>query len=126
MTEAIATSGHHVLVIEDDEDFREIVCDGLRDWGAHAWAAENRDAALALIASGKRPSVIVMDLMMPGMDPDTFLHRLSEEGFEDTPLIIMSAAVATRYEPRPSRSFVRLNKPFAFDLLLEQIERSSD
>lgn len=57
----------HILVVEDHEPLREIICDTLLDAGFETTAAENGQAALQAMQN-RRPDLIVSDIMMPCMD----------------------------------------------------------
>jgi len=67
----IAWTSGPVLVIEDHEDSRHMICDFFATVGIPCvTAADGRDALAALIAH--RPSLILLDLMMPEMDGVAF------------------------------------------------------
>jgi signal transduction histidine kinase len=57
-----------VLVVDDDELVRETMCGVLEDRGFSVAAAASGAEALALLAVGEPPDVLVSDLVMPGMD----------------------------------------------------------
>ena len=56
---------HEVLVVEDDTDLRESLSQALRDHGFTVTPASNGKQALDLLRAGTRPTVILLDLMMP-------------------------------------------------------------
>ena len=65
-----------VLVIEDDEPVREVICSCFEDVaGWQVLAVGSGQAGLSL-AETAHPDAIVLDLMMPGMDGLTFLKHL--------------------------------------------------
>ena len=68
-----------VLVVDDDEDFREIVSMVLRGEGREVVCATSGEEALSLLQRGFRPSLILMDLMMPGMNGWVLRHRLAQD-----------------------------------------------
>jgi PAS domain S-box-containing protein len=57
-----------VLVVDDDELVRETMCGVLEDRGFSVAAAGSGAEALALLAVGEPPDVLVSDLVMPEMD----------------------------------------------------------
>ena len=80
-----------VLVVEDDEAARTVACRTLEDAGFEVDEAENGAEGLARIAE-RRPSLVLLDLMMPVMDGFEFLHRLREDaGTADLPVIVLTA-----------------------------------
>jgi DNA-binding response OmpR family regulator len=84
---------HRVLVVEDDSDIRESIMDALEDSGYEPMGAANGQAALDLLwEPGPRPCLILLDLMMPVMDGDTFRRRLLEiPELSDIPVVVLSA-----------------------------------
>ncbi len=61
-----------VLVVDDNETNRRILCDMTAHWGMKPCAAESGEAALAAIAAARQKGesfpVILVDARMPGMD----------------------------------------------------------
>lgn len=60
-------AGARVLVIEDSETIREMVCEALTDVG-YLTAARPDGAGLEDVLEGFRPDLVVLDVMMPGRD----------------------------------------------------------
>jgi CheY-like chemotaxis protein len=70
-----------ILLVEDDRDIREILAETLADHGFEVVTAGNGLEALTLIRSAtERPSVILLDLMMPVMDGYAFLDERRRDG----------------------------------------------
>jgi signal transduction histidine kinase len=69
--------GVRVLVVEDDEDTRELVRGLLADAGAEVVAAPSAAEALAILAAF-RPDVMVSDLGMPGMDGFKLIEEIRD------------------------------------------------
>ncbi|MFX9023798.1 response regulator, partial [Acinetobacter baumannii] len=69
------------------------VLDGLlRAAGYAVKAANNGGTALRLAAEGQKPSLILLDVMMPGMDGYAVLERLrADEATRDIPVIFVTA-----------------------------------
>src|SRR5437899_2278683 len=68
-------NGLHVLVVDDDEDTREILQSFFTHLGAVVTIARNGSEGLAALKE-LRAHVIVSDLSMPGIDGYEFMHRL--------------------------------------------------
>ena len=65
-----------VLIVDDDPDIRDVLADTLESKGFDVVTAANgADALTVLCDTGVRPSVILLDLMMPVMDGYGFLER---------------------------------------------------
>jgi CheY-like chemotaxis protein len=108
----------HVLVIEDDADFRTILADALGALGIPVATAWNRTKAAEELDAGLRPVAIVMDLMMPGMDADTFTAALDGLELWHTPMVVISAASEVDV-PTPARALRRLRKPIDLGELVQ-------
>jgi CheY-like chemotaxis protein len=81
------TPMRRVLVVEDDQDVRDTVCETLEDVGYTVSTATNGllalealesalDAQSAPGAESTLPDLILLDLMMPVMDGERFLREL--------------------------------------------------
>jgi DNA-binding response OmpR family regulator len=80
-----------VLVIEDDPDMREIERTALSCGGHEVITAHNGNEGLRQL-EGRRPCLIVLDLMMPVMDGLTFLVERKRRGVAaDVPVICVTA-----------------------------------
>jgi CheY-like chemotaxis protein len=81
----------YVLVVDDDPAIRGLVGDALRSEGyAVDLAAHGREALDAMRA--RRPSTVVLDLMMPVMDGFSFMEACHLEQLCDgVPIVVISA-----------------------------------
>jgi CheY-like chemotaxis protein len=66
-----------ILVVDDDEDIRQVATYFLESDGHKVVTADNGAQALPMAAQNK-PEVIVLDLMMPEMSGATTLEMLSD------------------------------------------------
>jgi len=79
-----------VLVVEDDEDQREIICDMLEMEGYHVVLAQDGEEAVEL-AQALSPSAIALDVMLPRSDGWEVLSRLkTDASTRDIPVLIIS------------------------------------
>lgn len=82
-----------VLIVEDDPDIRESIQDIAELDGFQVYGAENGKAALDLLEKIPRPpGLILLDLMMPVMDGQTFMKHLKDSSNSTIPVVIISAA----------------------------------
>jgi two-component system, OmpR family, alkaline phosphatase synthesis response regulator PhoP len=80
-----------VLVVDDDDDIRELVSFKLRMAGYQTLVAANGYQALHL-AEAWRPQAMVLDIAMPGMDGLTVAQQLQlHAATADIPVLILSA-----------------------------------
>ncbi len=109
-----------VLVVDDDPDILDAICDILDAEGYRVSRARHGQEALREIES-ERPDVILLDLMMPVMDGVAFAQALrSRPAFRDVPIVVISA------DGNPHRAAAvgamgYLAKPFDIDALLAQV-----
>src|SRR5262245_8785229 len=118
MAEQQGHEGRTVLVVDDDEDIRESLREVLEaEKYAVCTAADGRGALEVLAAAARRPSLILLDLMMPGMNGWEFLKAIkADAGFAQIPVVVLSAS-HSRVEAATSV----LRKPIALDTLLHVV-----
>ncbi len=94
------TDPFDVLVVEDDDDVREALLLLLDNEGVHAVGATDGLDALGRIEAGFRPSLILLDLMMPVMDGEKFLRaRKANPALASIPVVVVSAMQRMRVDP---------------------------
>jgi len=84
---------HSLLVVEDDETIRETIRDALRLEGFAVTACADGRAALDQLQNppeGRNFSLVVLDLMLPGLGGLDLCRRLRQEG-NATPILVVSA-----------------------------------
>ncbi len=118
--------GKLILVVDDDHDIREAMCDVLTDEGYHVKEASNGAEALAMLRTGIEPAVILLDLMMPVMDGWTFRQRQRlEEALAEIPVVLLTALGLCKAEVDRFGASECIRKPVDVDSLLDAIERSA-
>jgi two-component system phosphate regulon response regulator PhoB len=79
------------MVVEDDQDIRELVIYNLGKEGYTVVSAESGEQALKLIESAN-PDLIVLDIMLPGMDGIEVLRSLKQGSrYAQIPVIMATA-----------------------------------
>jgi DNA-binding response OmpR family regulator len=78
-----------VLVVEDEPQMRALLTDNLEFEGYHVTAVESAEDAVAEVARGP-VSLVLLDLMLPGMSGFALCERLRNEG-QRVPIIILTA-----------------------------------
>ena len=80
-----------ILVVEDEQDIRDLVRFHLEQEGYAVREADSGERALAQVAS-ERPALIVLDLMLPGTDGLEVCRRLrAAEPTATLPIIMLTA-----------------------------------
>lgn len=77
-----------ILVVEDEDNIREVIGRYLEREGFNVREAADGYAALDAIAE-QEPDLIVMDLMLPGIDGLTLTRQVQQQS--STPIIILTA-----------------------------------
>jgi CheY-like chemotaxis protein len=111
-----------VLLVEDDDDFREGLADILRSEGYTVRCAANGLEALEYLQHAEQaPKVILLDLMMPVMNGWDFRTRmLAEASLAEIPVILLSGA--HDFRATTLQAVGALNKPVDMAQLLRMIE----
>ena len=82
-----------VLIVDDDLPVRTALKELFETEGYAVALAANGRAALNHLRKGLRPSVILLDLMMPVMDGWDFRHeQLADPDARNIPVVILTAA----------------------------------
>jgi CheY-like chemotaxis protein len=106
-----------VLIVEDDQDLREMMAQLLSLEGFQAATVSNGREALEYLHEGERPQVILLDLMMPVMDGWEFRRQQqADPSLARLPVIVLSALDQGRASSLDANAF--LKKPLDFDRLL--------
>lgn len=109
-----------VLIIEDDAELREVLCQVLTDAGYRVGSLSNgRDALRSLKRRKYPPGLILLDLMMPVMDGWAFLeekNRLPEAN--SIPVVVLSA-----FPARNVAAQAVVPKPIDLNRLIATVEK---
>lgn len=80
-----------LYVVEDDDNIRDLLSVALQGFGYQIRAFENAEDALKSIEKDM-PSLAVFDLMLPGMDGLSAIHKIrSMKGVGEIPIMILTA-----------------------------------
>lgn len=80
-----------ILIIEDEKDIRELLAYSLAREGFAVLEADNGVTALNL-ASMKKPDIVLLDLMLPGMDGFGVCRQMQRDpATADIPVIMLTA-----------------------------------
>ncbi len=108
-----------ILVVDDDETIREIVCSTLG--GAHFQTrqAANGVEALSILESGDEFDLVLSDLMMAEMDGIALLEH-AKERYPDMPIVMVTAVhdIQVALQAIRNGAYDYLLKPFEREQLL--------
>jgi CheY-like chemotaxis protein len=113
-----------VLVVDDDRDLREALCDVLLDAGYQVSSARNGLEALRQLADAAvLPDLLLLDVMMPIMDGYSFRQvQLADPRLATVPTIALSAGPLDA-RLRSMRLAAWIPKPISVAQLVGAVER---
>jgi two-component system response regulator ResD len=79
-----------ILVVDDEPTIAEVVARYLERAGYDVRTASDGPSAVAAAAE-RRPDLVVLDIMLPGLDGLEVMRRLHEDGELRTPVILLTA-----------------------------------
>ena len=110
-----------VLAVEDDPTIRDLLIELLSGEGFEIQCAANGLEALAILG-GWIPDVIILDLMMPVMDAETFReHQLKMQRAANVPIVVLSALNDVQDRAKALGATGTLAKPFDLDSLVKML-----
>ena len=128
----IMQSKVHVLLVEDDEDTREVLRLILESDGIEVAVARDGLDALNRIGQLREqdpdaPSVIVLDYMMPRCSGPQFRQRqLADPEIADVPVILVSAVSDLSSRAALLKPYAMLQKPIDPDQLTSVVREASN
>lgn len=109
---------HTVLVVEDEQELREVMQEALEFNGYTVVAASNGVEALNKLPAIESPCLVILDLLMPEMDGwDFFAQMRQHPAFATVPVIVHTSAPAQA----PAGATRVLQKPLKFERLLSVV-----
>lgn len=115
MTEGAKVSNKTILVVEDDEGIRETLRLVIELEGYQVQTATNGKDALEKLGQGSRPSLILLDLMMPVMNGWEFAQALQEDSYLSQIPIAVVTAYSEKAKSIPAKAIIK--KPVDMDRL---------
>lgn len=113
-----------VLIVDDNSDNLGILYNFLKNEGYKVYMAQSGEAALMMVKINK-PSIILLDIMMPGLDGFQVCKKLKEEPeTREIPVIFMSALTETfnKVKAFSVGGVDYVTKPFQKEEVLERIK----
>lgn len=111
-----------VLVVDDEYTIVDLLVEVINEAGHTALTATNGYDALTL-ARAHRPTLIISDVMMPGMDGYALVAAVrADPALADTMVILMSAA-ARREQVQLGTATAFVSKPLNLSLIEHMLPR---
>jgi two-component system nitrogen regulation response regulator NtrX len=116
----------NILIVDDEEDIRNLIQGILEDEGYEITVAKNSDETYARVKE-KRPSMVVLDIWLQGSKDDGLgiLKTLKSE-HPDMPIVMISGhgTIETAVSAIRDGAYDFIEKPFKSDRLLLMIRRA--
>lgn len=120
------TATRPLLIVEDDATLSDILARHLRAHGHVVETADSTERALTMLREGVRPSLVLLDINLPGSSGWALLRHPTFDEAGRPPVLVVSA---TSVSPDRLREFDVagfLPKPFPLETLVTTIERLVD
>ena len=115
--------GRRILIIEDEEDIREILKEFFEGEGYDVLTAVNGKDAMRVLREHPIPNMILIDLMMPVMSGEEFIERKKTlPEFSAIPTVIMSADHRTKAKAEALGIKWAINKPLELSALVTIVD----
>ncbi len=112
-----------LLLVEDDESLRRILARHLRKRGYQVEEAASAEAAVLALDGGLRPSLVLLDLNLPGDTGWDLLRGPSLAAAGSPPVVISSATNVSPHRLAEFDVAGYLPKPFPLETLVSTIDR---
>ncbi len=118
-------AAERILVVDDEDSIREIVCSMLGSAGYQTASAASGIEALGILESGEEFALMLSDMMMAGMDGLALLER-TKERIPDMPVIMVTAVhdISVALGSIRNGAYDYLLKPFEREQLLATVRRA--
>jgi len=112
-----------LLLVEDDEDLREVISLALDRDTRRVVTAEHGLAALEHILTYGLPDLILLDMNMPTMSGWQLAEELSTRGLWRVPVIVLTASHDAKRSAQEIGATGYLGKPFEMAVLAAAVDR---
>ncbi|MCB1805825.1 MAG: phosphate regulon transcriptional regulator PhoB [Candidatus Competibacteraceae bacterium] len=117
-------NAHNILIVEDEQPIREMLCFALGNAGFNVSEATDAYEAQTQLAQGK-PALILLDWMLPGISGIDFARRLKrQDTTRDVPIIMLTAKGEENHKVQGLESGADdyITKPFSTRELIARIK----
>lgn len=118
------TPGQYILVVDDDDDFRETLCEVLLEAGYPVQEAENGEVALQR-AKEELPGIVLLDLKMPVLDGWGVMDRMRKDPRSAGVPILILSAYGFEWESELLGAQGYIPKSVGVDEILDRVRKSA-
>jgi putative nucleotidyltransferase with HDIG domain len=118
-------SGERILVVDDEEPIREVVCAMLQNASYHCEQACSGAEALRILGDDSNFQLVLTDLMMPELD-GVGLQKIVTQRYDDLPVVMVTAVhdISVALGAIRNGAYDYLLKPFEREQLLAVVRRA--
>lgn len=117
---------YNVLVVDDEDEFREAVVKKLEKRDLHCGSAPDGSTAVEMIKA-KNYEVVLLDVRMPGMDGVETLREIKKiSPMTEVVMLTGYASVESGINGIKYGAFDYLMKPMEIDILIEKLNAAYD
>ena len=128
-TDALESGKRKAVVVDDDVELVELICDALENDGRFEIRTANNGFDAGMIVKEYRPDVIILDVMLPDINGKEVCQRIrSDSTLDDVKVVCISGMVEAdkidELKDAGANDFIQ--KPFEVEHLIEAICRLLD
>jgi CheY-like chemotaxis protein len=118
------TPGQYILVVDDDDDFRETVAEVLAGAGYPVQKAENGEVALQRVKE-ELPGIVLLDLKMPVLDGWGVMERMRQDPRGAAVPILILSAYGFEWESELLGAQGYIPKSVGMDEIVERVRKAA-
>ena len=118
------TPGQYILVVDDDDDFRETVAEVLKAAGYPVQEAENGERALEAIRD-EQPGIVLLDLKMPVLDGWGVMERMRQDPRSAAVPILILSAYGFEWESELTGAQGYIPKSVGMEEIVERVRKAA-
>ena len=119
----IVRTAQTVLLVEDDPALSDMLERYFSARGYQVEAVESEEDAEAILAEGLRPSVVILDVNLPGQTGWSLLRGTTLSDAGSPPVIVATATPVSSRQLKELAAAGYLPKPFPLETLRTTVER---
>ena len=113
-----------IMVVDDEQDLREMVCLFIETEGYEVVDAKNGKECIEKLKDGCAPDLILLDIMMPEMNGLETIKKINEDpSWKNIPVVFLTAhmdSIAKTEERLLAKDYIK--KPFELEYLKQKID----